>query len=112
MPLTIEDLKNLQAEFDQTLRQDFSFYSRNGEIRIEDLEHLLVCLFGELGELANIVKKIKRGDFPYREKQSDISEEITDALIYLIKISNYLNIDLEEEYLNKLAINKQRFKGK
>ncbi|MSN26315.1 MAG: nucleotide pyrophosphohydrolase [Geobacter sp.] len=112
MSLTIDDIKKMQSEFDYTLRPEFSFRSTTGEIRLEELEHLLVCLFGEIGELANIVKKIRRGDFPYSEKSDEVSEEVIDALIYIIKISNYLNIDLEDGFLRKLAINKERFKGK
>lgn len=112
MSLTINDLKKIQSEFDETLRPEFSFHSTSGEIRLEELEHLLVCLIGEVGELANIVKKIRRGDFQYPEKTDAVSEEVVDALIYIIKISNYLNIDLEDEYLKKLATNKIRFVGK
>lgn len=112
MSLTINDIKKIQSDFDETLRPEFSFHSNTGEIRLEELEHLLVCLFGEMGELANIVKKTRRGDFQFSEKTDEISEEVIDSFIYLIKISNYLNIDLESGYLRKLAINKKRFIGK
>jgi NTP pyrophosphatase (non-canonical NTP hydrolase) len=112
MSLTINDLKKIQREFDETLRPEFSFHSTTGEIRLEELEHLLVCLFGEVGELANIVKKIRRGDFKFSDKKDEVTEEVVDALIYLIKISNYIDIDLEKEYLKKLATNKKRFADK
>lgn len=109
MPLTLEQIKKLQAKFDNTLDPSFSFH---GDFKKEDipvLEHLIVCLVGEMGEFSNLVKKIRRGDFSFTDKQSELNEELIDIFIYLIKISNHLQVDLEKLYLQKLEKNKKRF---
>ena len=43
------------------------------------------------------------------EMKSDIDEELADTFIYLIKIANQFNVDLENEFLNKMSKNKKRF---
>lgn len=45
--------------------------------------HWLQATVGELGELANILKKIDRGDFTLEEAKSDIAKEFADVQIYL-----------------------------
>lgn len=42
-----------------------------------------MSLTGELGETANIVKKIARGDFPLEEKKEELSKEMADMFAYL-----------------------------
>lgn len=73
------------------------------------LEFLLVSLTGEVGEVANIVKKIVRGDFKLSERKSDIQEELADVFIYLMKLSYQLDIDLEKAYMAKMGKNRERF---
>ena len=70
---------------------------------------MLVSLTGELGETANIVKKIVRGDFKLDEKKDELQEEITDVFIYLLKLSYQLDIDLEKAYADKMKKNWERF---
>ena len=76
---------------------------------MEPLTFLLICMVGELGELANCVKKIVRGDFPLDAKITEIEEEIADIFIYLVKICNQMNLDLEELFLRKIELNRKRF---
>lgn len=106
---SINELKQIQKEFDLAHQGNIPFYEVITEQNIEALEHLIVCTLGELGEFANIVKKIKRGDFTLADKKDELSEEITDVFIYLLKISNQMNIDLEKEYFKKMNINKTKF---
>lgn len=106
---SINELKQIQKEFDIVHQGNIPFYEEITEKNIEVLEHLIVCTLGELGEFANIVKKIKRGDFTLSDKKDELSEEITDVFIYLLKISNQMNIDLEKEYFKKMQINKKKF---
>lgn len=44
----------------------------------------------------------------YYKKLPDIGEELADVVIYLLGISEILNIDLEKELLNKIKKNKNR----
>jgi NTP pyrophosphatase (non-canonical NTP hydrolase) len=110
MSITLKQIKEMQAEFDNTLNSSFSFNENINEDNINILEHLIVCLVGEVGEFANILKKIRRGDFLFDDKEQDLNEELTDIFIYLIKISNLLNTDLDTNFLEKLNKNKIRFK--
>ena len=63
-------------------------------------------LAGEAGEVANMVKKMMRGDFDldvYSEEWFDISDELADVFIYLMKLATALDIDLEDAWLRKRA---------
>ena len=107
--MTLEKIKEYQKNFDDKYKGDIEFNETINDSNLEPLEHLIVCLLGELGEFANIVKKIKRGDFSLNEKKNELKEEYIDIFIYLIKISNQLNIDIEKEYFTKMKKNEKKF---
>lgn len=110
MRMTLDEVKAAQKEFDKThTAAGKSLYIEITDNNIYELEHLAVCLSGEVGEFCNVLKKIYRGDFSLSEAKPKLSEELADAFIYLIKISNQLNIDIELEVLNKIEKNKTRF---
>lgn len=100
----------MQALFDKEHSGIFDWSVHITEDNLEVLEFLLICMIGELGEFANTVKKVIRGDFSLSSKKEQIEEEVTDVFIYLLKICNQMNIDLEENFLKKLEKNKIRFK--
>jgi len=75
----------------------------------QDLSNKVLCLAGEVGEVANLVKKCVRGDFTLREKTPELREEIADVFTYLLDIAGILEMDLIEEYNRKRAINEERF---
>lgn len=108
--MTVDEIISFQKEFDSAHESRFPWNSRIDENNLASLEFLLISLTGELGETSNIVKKIIRGDFTLDEKRADISEEIVDMFIYLIKLSYQLDIDLEATYLDKMEKNRERFK--
>ena len=58
-----------------------------------------VC--GELGELANIIKKVDRGDFTLDEALGDIADECADVLTYLDILAFRAGVDLEEAVVSK-----------
>lgn len=107
--MTLQELIGLQKEFDGKHRGNFKWDSKVTDSNIEMLEFLLVSLTGEVGEVANIVKKIVRGDFKLSERKSDIQEELADVFIYLMKLSYQLDIDLEKAYMAKMGKNRERF---
>lgn len=53
-----------------------------------------VC--GELGEAANLIKKIERGDFTLDEKRSDLAREFADIVTYLDILAMRAGVDLGE----------------
>ena len=109
MRLTLQQIKELQEQFDKGHEGNIPFYEDINEDNLEVLEHLIVCLVGEMGEFANILKKCKRGDFSLPDKKEELDEELTDMFIYLIKISNQLKVDLEKHFLEKMEQNRLKF---
>jgi len=74
-----------------------------------DLVHHALGMCGEAGEVANIVKKIDRGDFNLAETGSELKKEVADTFIYLLNIAGIIGMDLEKEYRDKRAFNDVRF---
>jgi NTP pyrophosphatase (non-canonical NTP hydrolase) len=79
------------------------------------LEYLTNALAGEVGEVANLVKKVVRsvvygrGDLRLDDVRQELAEEIADVFTYLLTIAGFLGLDLEKTYLQKLEKNRKRF---
>lgn len=58
-----------------------------------------VC--GELGEAANIIKKIERGDFTLEEGRNDLANELADVVTYLDILAMRAGINLEQAVIDK-----------
>lgn len=61
----------------------------------------MMALVGEVGELANYLKKVDRGDFSLEDKKIEIGKELADIQIYLDLLALNLNIDLGEVTVDK-----------
>jgi NTP pyrophosphatase (non-canonical NTP hydrolase) len=74
----------------------------------------VLALAGEVGELANLVKKVERGDLRMGEAKvrHAMAMELTDCFIYLLLLSVLMDVDLEKAYQVKRAENENRFGGK
>lgn len=107
--MDLANLVKIQTEFDKRHAGAAPFYTLITSQNVQDLEHLTVCLLGELGEFANILKKVVRGDFSYESARPLLENELADVFIYLIKIAGQSGIDLEAAFLNKLKENEKRF---
>jgi NTP pyrophosphatase (non-canonical NTP hydrolase) len=75
------------------------------------LTHQTLALAGEVGEFANIVKKVERhslrlGDADVRWK---LMMELTDVFIYTLNLAALLNIDLSKSYEHVRGLNEKRF---
>lgn len=84
------DLKQIQKDvYQNKLNKGFNVTDVNKEF----------CLtYGEVAEAYEA----------WRKKKDDLGEEIDDVLIYLLGLSEILNIDLETELLKKIEKNKHR----
>ena len=84
------DLKQLQKDiYKNKLNKGFNVTDINIEF----------CLtYGEMAEAYEA----------WRNKQTDVGEEIADVVIYLLGLSEILNVDLENEILKKVNKNKHR----
>jgi len=92
----------------------------NLKSRIDAINKDLIGLIGEIGEFANVIKKINlqldKGDILsaqnlYEIHQENLSEEVTDTFIYIFRIASHLNMNVEECYFKKLEYNKGKYKG-
>ena len=107
--MQLKDIQELQQSFDKSHQMKLDFYEKIDEKNLPALEHLVVCLLGELGEFSNLLKKVVRGDYELKDVKDSLDEELVDVFIYLIKIANQFDVDLENGYLKKLEKNKVKF---
>ncbi|NOT37620.1 MAG: nucleotide pyrophosphohydrolase [Saprospiraceae bacterium] len=108
--MELKEIIELQKEFDSKHKIKFNWAEEISEKNIAHLQFLVLSLAGEVGELANSVKKVVRGDEELETSKVKIAEELTDVFIYVLKLASQMNIALEENYLQKLETNKSRFK--
>ncbi len=73
------------------------------------LIHMALGLVGEVGEVANDIKKWDRGDFDFVELAGRLRSELPDVLIYLVLVADVLRINLNTAYLSKKEYNDARF---
>jgi len=68
-----------------------------------------VCaVTGELGEAANMIKKIRRGDFTLARVQREVADELADVVIYLDILAFRCGIDLGEAVMRKWNATSQK----
>jgi NTP pyrophosphatase (non-canonical NTP hydrolase) len=79
----------------------------------QDLPNLVLCMAGEVGEVANLVKKIVRGSITLEDaRDQGLEEEIVDVLIYLCNLmgaKEFANVNWERIWVEKRKFNEQRF---
>lgn len=78
----------------------------------QTLMHHTLALCGEVGELANIVKKIDRGSLTLESElvQHDLESESADVLIYLLNVFGLIKVDPLKAYTAKRVFNDKRFR--
>lgn len=59
------------------------------------------AVLGELGELANLIKKIERGDMTLDEVYGDVADEIADVQTYLDILAFRCGVNLGNATANK-----------
>ena len=85
------------------------------ELNTFPVEYWVMALAGEVGELANKVKKKMRlkGNHSYTSNisEDEISEEVADIQIYLDIVAIKLHIDLKEALIKKFNSSSKKFKS-
>jgi NTP pyrophosphatase (non-canonical NTP hydrolase) len=61
----------------------------------------LQAIVGELGEYANLKKKVERGDLSIDEAKIELGKELADVMIYLDLLAYRLGIDLGQAVNDK-----------
>lgn len=80
--------------------------------KAQSLANLVLCLAGEVGEVANLVKKNVRGSLTTTDMMQDLPEEIIDCLIYLCNLmgnDHFDHVDWKVIWDKKRAFNEARF---
>lgn len=84
------DLKKLQKEIYQN--------KVNKGFNVTDINKEFCLTYGEMSEAYEA----------WRKNKDDLGEELADVTIYLLGLSEILNVDLESEILKKVNKNKHR----
>lgn len=61
----------------------------------------LQAVVGELGEYANLRKKVERGDMTMDDARPMLADELADVVIYLDILAAQLGVDLGEAVMSK-----------
>ena len=112
--MTLKEFQNFQMEFDNKYFKKYWDKKRDVDQKIDFLKDMTIALTGEVGEFANIIKKINRdrknlGQKVSKERLSKLKDELVDCFIYLIILSNIIEMDIEKQYLKKTKFNEKRF---
>jgi len=88
----------------------------------DDLAFMTLAMAGEVGEVANIVKKVVRGSMTLNDAMSSaimgaqekdtLQEEIVDVLIYLLSLMSlpqFKDVDWMDIWYKKRKLNLERF---
>lgn len=89
------------AELTEAVNKRDNMYPRCGEWTINDWA---VALAGEVGELLNMLKKVRRGDYSISEKETEIAHEFADIQIYLAKLASECWVDLAAATVEKFNL--------
>jgi NTP pyrophosphatase (non-canonical NTP hydrolase) len=77
-----------------------------------DPKSLLLALVGEVGELAELLQWLPAEEaqniLKEEPKRSQVSEEIADVLLYLVRLADVLSVDLFQEAIAKMAKNRTK----
>lgn len=98
---------------DEIKRKIQKFASDRDWNQFHSPKNLIMALSSEVGELSDIFQWLTEE----QSKKENISEknlelakqEMADILIYLIRISDKLGVDLEKEVLNKIKLNEKKY---
>lgn len=107
--MNLKQIFDMQKEFDAQHFPELAEIATEEQDRVQILSFLTLGALGELGEFANILKKVIRHDYNLEMVDEQLSEEIVDTFIYLVKICQQMNIDLETHYVKKMEKNADRF---
>jgi len=61
------------------------------------------AVLGELGEAANLIKKIERGDLSLEEARGDLGKELADVQVYLDILAFRAGVNLGDATIQKFT---------
>jgi NTP pyrophosphatase (non-canonical NTP hydrolase) len=105
-PKQLIDVKNLAASL-QRFADDRDWQ------QFHSPKNLLLALTGEVGELCEVFQWMSEADSVAAAKHPStaqaVKDELADVLMYLVRLSSVLEVDLNEAVTSKLALNEQKY---
>lgn len=108
--------KLIQRQLLSDRRRGFLVDFETDADRLRQIEEDLIGLFGEVGEFANLIKKVRlsQDHADYSGPQLDevshpLRIELADAAIYIFRLSAILGGNLEDDILEKMNLNDVRY---
>jgi NTP pyrophosphatase (non-canonical NTP hydrolase) len=109
----LQTLLNMQREFDQ--QHGWSLDNVTPHRRLDVFEREIIGLIGEVGELANLVKKARldvdrfvSATEAFNQITADMKEELVNIFIYLLRLFQLTETDIAAEYEKKVNYHRQR----
>lgn len=100
------DIANLAASLQ-------SFADHRDWQQFHSPKNLVMALTGEVGELCEIFQWMSEADSAcaaeHPETGQAVKDELADVLMYLVRLSSVLGVDLNEAVTRKLALNGQKY---
>ncbi len=100
------DIKKINDEIDD-------FVSERDWEKYHKPKNLVMALSGEVGELNECFQWLDDEDIEEVKNNSEkivpIENEIADIFIYLVRIANKMDIDIEDAVYKKIALNKLKY---
>jgi len=101
--LDLKQIFEMQRDFDRKLGWNTYERCRRPEDTLRFMEHFVLVMVEELGEISRIRKQYTRDKQAF--KVEDLKHGLIDIFVYFMQACMVLDIDLEREYLKKLKSN-------
>lgn len=109
MALTFDDLRQAnRSRLPQFKNRKGEYAHKQGDGSDWQLSAWFNATLGELGEAANLIKKIERGDISLEEARDDLAHELADVQTYLDILAFSAGIDLGEATARKFNMVSER----
>ena len=90
-----------------------SFTAERQWDQFHDPKSLLLALVGEVGELSELLQWLPAGEAADLARMeplhSRVGEELSDVLLYLVRLADVLGVDLANAAMRKIAAADERF---
>jgi len=105
--LELKQLFEIQRNFDRKLGWNTYEKCQTNEDLLKFMEHFVLVMVEELGEISRIRKQYYRDKQDFAVKQ--FKHELMDIFVYFIQACMATDMNLEDEYLEKMKYNEERF---
>lgn len=107
-------MKNLTIKklTDESVDRAERYIHTDGGIQVWDEAAWMMALMGEVGEAANMLKKVKRGSLKWNKKtKKEVAHELADIQCYLVLLAARLEIDLTDAVIEKFNLVSKKYKA-